>query len=96
MPLELPKSRAEVRRIQSERKRVAVERAMQSPFHRKRLPALKLERLDDPDEWRRIPILDKDLLRALSDTQFYNEFCIAEHDGIAEYWRSGGVTGQPL
>jgi phenylacetate-CoA ligase len=89
-------SRDEVRRVQSARKRVAVERAMQSPFHKKRLPSLNLERLDDPDEWRRIPILDKDMLRGLNDAQFYNEFCIAKHDGIAEYWRSGGVTGQPL
>jgi phenylacetate-CoA ligase len=96
MPLELPKSRADIRRIQSERKRVAVERALQSSFHRKRIPSLNLERLDDPDEWRKIPILDKDTLRALSDTQFYTEFCLASHDGIAEYWRSGGVTGQPL
>ena len=96
MPLELPKSRAEIRRIQSERKRVAVERALQSPFHRKRLSRLELERLDDPDEWRKIPVLDKDTLRALSDAQFYTEFCLASHDGIAEYWRSGGVTGQPL
>jgi phenylacetate-CoA ligase len=96
MPLPLPKSRDEVRRIQSERKRAAVEQALRSPFHKKRIPALRLERLDDPNEWRRIPILDKDMLRALSDTQFYSEFCIAEHDGIAEYWRSGGVTGQPL
>jgi phenylacetate-CoA ligase len=96
MPLPLPRSRAEVRRIQSERKRAAVERAMQSAFHKKRLPKLNLEGLDDPNEWRRIPILDKDTLRALSDAQFYSEFCIAEHDGIAEYWRSGGVTGQPL
>src|SRR5919106_2143830 len=96
MPLPLPKSREEVRRIQSERKRAAVERAMQSPFHKKRLPSLNLERLDDPDEWRRIPILDKDTLRQLSDRQFYDEFCITQHDGIQEYWRSGGVTGQPL
>jgi phenylacetate-CoA ligase len=96
MPLELPRSRAEIRRIQSERKRVAVERALQSPFHRKRLSSLDLGRLDDPDEWRKIPILEKDTLRALSDVQFYTEFCLASHDGIAEYWRSGGVTGQPL
>jgi phenylacetate-CoA ligase len=96
MPLPLPKSRDEIRRIQSERKRAAVERALQSSFYKKRLPKLNLERLDEADEWRRIPILDKDTLRALSDQQFYGEFCIAQHDGIAEYWRSGGVTGQPL
>jgi phenylacetate-CoA ligase len=96
MPLELPRSRAEIRRIQSERKRFAVERALQSSFHRERFPTLRLERLDEPDEWRKIPILDKDTLRALSDEHFYTEFCLAQHDGIAEYWRSGGVTGQPL
>jgi phenylacetate-CoA ligase len=55
-----------------------------------------LEKLEDPEVWRRIPILDKDMLRALTDAQFYGEFCLADHDGIAEYWRSGGVTGQPL
>ena len=32
----------------------------------------------------------------MSDAQFYGEFCHTQHDGIAEYWRSGGVTGQPL
>ncbi|MGH8683703.1 MAG: phenylacetate--CoA ligase family protein, partial [Burkholderiales bacterium] len=96
MPLELPKSRAEIRRIQSERKRAAVEQARRSPFWRPKLERVRLERLDDPEEWRRIPILDKDTLRALGDRQFYDEFCVAGQDGIAEYWRSGGVTGQPL
>lgn len=84
-------------RIQSARKRVAVEQALRSPFWQKRLPKkILLERLDDPEVWRRIPILDKDTLRAMSDAEFYGEFCLQEHDGIAEYWRSGGVTGQPL
>lgn len=97
MFLKIPGSRSEVLQIQSARKRVAVENAMRSPFWRKRLPRdLPLERLDDPDVWRRIPILDKDTLRALTDAQFYGEFCLREHDGIAEFWRSGGVTGQPL
>jgi phenylacetate-CoA ligase len=96
VPLKLPKARAEIRRIQAERKRFAVEQALRSPFWRPRLEKLRLDRLDDPEEWRRIPILDKDTLRALSDPQFYNEFCVAPGDGIQEYWRSGGVTGQPL
>ena len=95
--MKLPASRAEIRRVQSQRKRVAVEQAMRSPFWQKRLPRnLSLEKLDDPEVWRKIPILDKQTLRALSDEQFYGEFCHTEHDGIAEYWRSGGVTGQPL
>src|SRR6266850_982274 len=96
IPLTLPKSRAEVRRIQTERKRVAVEQAIRSKFWKPRLEKVRVERLDDPEEWRKIPILDKDMLRALSDPQFYNEFCVPAADGIQEYWRSGGVTGQPL
>src|SRR4051812_27080679 len=96
MALSLPRSRAEIRRIQSERKRHAVEQAMRSPFWRPRLEKVRLDRLEDPDEWRRIPILDKDTLRGLTDQQFYSEFCIAAPEGVQEYWRSGGVTGQPL
>jgi len=96
VPPQLPKSRAEIRRIQAERKRHAVEQAMRSPFWRPRLEKVRLERLEDPEEWRRIPILDKETLRALSDEQFYNDFCVKPADGIQEYWRSGGVTGQPL
>ncbi len=95
--MELPKSRKEIERLQSQRKRRAVEQARRSPFWQKRLPKdLDLARLDDPEEWRRIPILDKDTLRALSDAQFYSEFCLTDHDGVCEFWRSGGVTGQPL
>jgi phenylacetate-CoA ligase len=94
--MELPRSRAEIRRLQSERKRAAVEKALRSPFWKKRIPSLDLGKLDQPDVWHRIPILDKDMLRALTDAQFYGEFCHSEHDGVAEYWRSGGVTGQPL
>jgi phenylacetate-CoA ligase len=92
----IPPSREAIRRLQSERKRAAVERAQLTPFWKQRLPRLDLEKLDHPEVWRKIPILDKDTLRALSDAQFYGEFCHASHDGIAEYWRSGGVTGQPL
>jgi phenylacetate-CoA ligase len=95
--MKLPVSRAEVRRLQSARKRAAVERALLSPFWQKRIPKnISLQKLDDPAEWRKIPILDKDTLRALSDEQFYGEFCHTQHDGIQEYWRSGGVTGAPL
>jgi phenylacetate-CoA ligase len=90
----LPKTRKEIAEIQRKLKRAAVEQAMRSPFWKKRLPTINLDRLED--EWRRIPILDKDTLRSLTDQQFYSEFCVTQHDGIAEYWRSGGVTGQPL
>ncbi|HEX9396187.1 MAG TPA: AMP-binding protein [Burkholderiales bacterium] len=96
MPIKLPKTRAEIQRIQSERKRAAVEQALRSPFWTKRLAGLDLKDLDDPQTWRRIPILDKDTLRSLTEVQFYGEFCIPGHDAVSEYWRSGGVTGKPL
>jgi phenylacetate-CoA ligase len=96
MPLSLPGSRKAIQHIQSERKRVALEQASRSPFWKKRLPQIDRNRLDDPDVWRRIPILDKDTLRGLTDEQFYREFCVEAPEGIQEYWRSGGVTGAPL
>src|SRR5438067_6073449 len=94
--MNLPKSREEIRRVQTERKRHAVEQALRSPFWRPRLEKVPLERLEDPEEWRKIPILDKDTLRSLSDAQFYGEFCIKPDNRICEYWLAGGVTGQPL
>jgi phenylacetate-CoA ligase len=96
MPLPLPKSEAEIARIQSARKRIAFERARQAPFHKKRLAGIDPAKLDDPAEWRKVPILHKEELRSLSETQFYNEFNIAPRNTIWEYWRSGGSTGKPL
>jgi phenylacetate-CoA ligase len=94
--LPLPKSQAEIAAIQSSRKRRAIEQARRAPFYQGRLDHIDLGRLDDPDEWRKIPILDKDMLRALDDRAFYQQFCLKPEDGIAEYWRSGGATGTPL
>ena len=96
MPLELPKSRAQIAAIQSERKRIALAQAKRAAFFRGKLDHVNVDRLDDPAEWRRIPILDKEMLRALSDREFYESFCVKAPDGIAEYWRSGGATGKPL
>ena len=50
--LRWPKSGAELERVQRERKGVAVERARQSPFLKKRIPAGKAE-----DIWHKIPPL---------------------------------------
>ncbi len=96
MPLQLPKSRREIAAIHSKRKVVALEQAKRAPFFRGKLDHVNPAKLDDPDEWRKIPILDKDSLRSLSDTEFYTNFCVNPDDGIAEYWRSGGSTGKPL
>jgi phenylacetate-CoA ligase len=91
----LPTSRAEIALIQKRRKRHAVEQAKRAPFYKGKLDHVDLDRLDD-DAWRAIPILDKDMLRALSDNHFYENFCLTPEDGIAEFWRSGGATGAPL
>jgi phenylacetate-CoA ligase len=93
---DLPKTRAEIERIQSDRKRRAVVQARRAPFYVGKLDRVNADRLDDPDEWRKIPILDKEALRKLEDREFYEKFCITADDGIAEYWRSGGATGTPL
>jgi phenylacetate-CoA ligase len=96
MDFRWPKSEADIKRIQSERKRIAVERAMQSPFWKRRLPPVDLARLDDPDVWRKIPVLTKDDLRSIPSDRFHEEFCIAPRTKVVEYWRSGGATGKPL
>ncbi len=96
MPLPLPTSQEEIDRIQSERKVVAVERALRAPFHKKRLDGIDLKNLDDPEEWAKIPILDKEELRSIPPGDFMDLFCIAPRHEIAELWRSGGSTGVPL
>lgn len=95
-PLALPGSREEIARIQSARKKVAVERALQAPFHRERLAGVDPDRLDDPEEWAKIPILEKEELRVLDPKVFLSDFNLAPRADIQEYWRSGGSTGIPL
>ena len=94
--LELPKSREEIQQIQNVLKVTAVERAKQSPFHAKRLAHIDPARVNDPEEWRKIPILTKDELRTIAPDRFFDDFCMAPRTDIAELWRSGGSTGTPL
>jgi phenylacetate-CoA ligase len=91
-----PTSLAEIERIQSERKRRAVELARQAPFFRDRLAGIDVERLDDPAVWAKIPLLTKDALRQIPPERFHEQFCAAPRRDVVEYWRSGGVTGEPL
>ncbi|MBL8380349.1 MAG: AMP-binding protein [Burkholderiales bacterium] len=91
----LPVSTADIARIQSEGRRRAVAQAQRAPFYKGKLDHVDSARLDDPAEWARLPILDKDQLRALTDAQFYSDFCLPAKD-ISEFWRSGGSTGRPL
>ena len=94
--LPLPTSRADILKIQSKRKRVAFERAKQAKWYKGKLDHINIDKLDDPDEWQKIPIVDKDVLRKLSHKSFMERFCIAPRKDIAEYWRSGGTTGTPV
>ena len=96
MALRLPKSRADTLALQQDRKVAAVKNALRAPFHQQRLAGIDPERVADPDRWREIPLLLKEDLRALTPRQFHSEFCLADPHEIAEYWRSGGVTGEPL
>ena len=94
--LGLPKSAGDIEAIQQSRKALAVERAKQSKFLGKRVSGIDTRKLDDPEEWSKIPVLTKDELRKLSTDEFYGDFCIAGFDRAVEFWRSGGVTGKPL
>jgi phenylacetate-CoA ligase len=96
MPLTFPKSRAEIATLQQQRKVAAVKNALRAPFHRSRLKGVDPERAGDPAVWREIPLLRKEELRALPPEQFFSDFCLAKPQDVAEYWRSGGVTGEPL
>src|SRR6266404_519382 len=72
-PLRLPESRAAIRALQSARKREAVRRAKRAPFFAGKLDQVDLDRLDDPQMWAKIPIMDKDMLRSMSDAEFYRD-----------------------
>ncbi len=96
LPLCIPESPEEIEGIQRRRKRIAVERARRSAFWRPRLAGIDTGRLDDPEEWSKIPILTKDELRAMTTERFYGDFCTVGGQPVCEYWRSGGSTGKPL
>jgi phenylacetate-CoA ligase len=91
MNLRWPVSVSQLGSIQRERKRVAVERALQSRFLKKRIPKGPIEEI-----WHRIPVLTKEELRSIPPERFHDEFCIQPYTKAVEYWRSGGATGRPL
>lgn len=95
-PPPLPKTREDIRAIQSARKKRAFERAKQAAWYRDKLDGIDPDRLDDPDEWAKIPIIDKDVLRQWDHDAFMAQINIAPREAISEYWRSGGTTGKPV
>ena len=96
LPLCIPESPGEIETVQRRRKRIAVERARRSAFWRPLLQGIDERKLDDPEEWAKIPVLTKDKLRAMTTEEFYEDFCTVGRQPVCEYWRSGGSTGKPL
>ena len=96
LPLGIPETPEAIEEIQRRRKPVAFENAKRAKFWKGKLDHIDPAKLDDPEEWAKIPILDKDQLRRLSTEEFYEDFCTARHEDICEYWRSGGSTGMTL
>jgi phenylacetate-CoA ligase len=94
--LSWPPTPEQVARVQREGKRRAFERAKRSPFFKGRLDHVNPERLDDPAEWAKIPVLHKEELREIPAERFHETFCIQPDTAAVEYWRSGGSTGRPL
>jgi phenylacetate-CoA ligase len=94
----LPQTKAEIAATRDARLPHAVRQAMRAPFYRGKLDHVDLDRLNHPDEWAKIPLLDKDMLRDMSDQEFYRDFCLPPEAGdpVAQFWRSGGSTGRPL
>ena len=50
MTFHIPNSRDEIATIQSERKKIALQRARKAKFHQGRLDHIDEDRLDDPEE----------------------------------------------
>ena len=94
--LPLPKSRDDLAGLQKNRKRHAVVNAKKSNYFKGKLDHLNLDRLEEPEEWAKVPVMDKDALRAIPEDRFFEDFCVAPRNKIAEFWRSGGSTGKPL
>lgn len=94
--MDIPESRAALDALQKIRRVNAVKQAMKSRFFEGKLDHLDLSKITETEEWAKIPILDKDQLRAMDSDTFYNKFCIGSRDDITEFWRSGGSTGKPL
>ena len=96
LDLQLPSSREQILGIQSDRKKIALERAKKAEFYRGKLDQINTDYLDEPEEWSKIPIIDKETLREIGPQKFKEQFFIGKAAHVAEYWRSGGATGVPL
>jgi phenylacetate-CoA ligase len=95
MPRRALPDAAAIAKNQRDGRQRAVAQAKRAPFYKGKLDHIALEKIDEPAVWQSIPVLDKEMLRAITDTEFYADFCLPVND-ISEFWRSGGATGKPL
>ncbi|MFK7753581.1 MAG: phenylacetate--CoA ligase family protein [Sedimentitalea sp.] len=94
--LDMPNSTATLLTRQLARRKNAVAQAQTSAFYAGMLDGVTLDTVTEPEEWAKIPILDKEQLREMSSETFYETFCINTRKDVTEFWRSGGSTGKPL
>ena len=94
--LQLPSSREEISDIQNKNRSIAFEKAKRAKYYKGKLSKINEKYLDQPEEWSKIPVIDKEILREIGSENFEEQFCISPREEIAEYWRSGGATGVPL
>ena len=94
--LDIPETVGSLVNVQTMRRIEAVLQAQRSDFYRGKLDHLDIDNVCHPEEWAKIPILDKAQLREMSPDDFYDRFCIGTRQDTVEYWRSGGSTGKPL
>ena len=86
----LPTSRDALAAHQRTAKRRAVEHARRAPFFKGKLDHVDLDRLEEPEEWAKIPLLEKDALREIPNDRFFEQFCIApqsENLGVLAFGR---------
>src|SRR5713226_9496991 len=95
--VEPPSSRGELAALQRDLRATAVERALRSPLFSRRVRAAGVtpETATDDRAWAAIEPVTKDDLRQIPAEDLYRQMVICEPGDIREYWRSGGVTGEP-
>lgn len=96
MDLDIPETLSGLLNVQKLRRINAVMQAQKSGFYQGKLDHIDIDRVTEPEEWAKIPILDKEQLRVMESDTFYDQFCINSRHDTVEYWRSGGSTGKPL
>ena len=87
--LDIPETVGGLVNVQTMRRIEAVLQAQRSAFYRGKLDDLDIDNVCRPEEWAKIPILDRAQLKAMSAEEFRDDFCIGSRQDRVEYWRAG-------